>query len=195
MGECLYLWGYHFPRMTLYSGSPPHTRGKATNSLPTCLLLRITPAHAGKSVVRITNRVDGRDHPRTRGEKLPKIGCIVDVPGSPPHTRGKVCTNFCCCCVGGITPAHAGKSNRYSPPTPERWDHPRTRGEKLEACEILLVLLGSPPHTRGKAKPANPKIERHRITPAHAGKSHRSAQIRRYVWDHPRTRGEKSAWA
>ena len=30
------------------SGSPPHTRGKALLSIPSLILSRITPAHAGK---------------------------------------------------------------------------------------------------------------------------------------------------
>ena len=54
--------------------------------------------------------------------------------------------------------------------------------------------MGSPPHTRGKAKQSRAKALRFRITPAHAGKSDavRKAEIENK--DHPRTRGEKRAF-
>ena len=72
-----------------------------------------------------------------------------------------------------ITPAHAGKrlTRALRPVTP--WDHPRTRGEKLRILRRPRVVLGSPPHTRGKAA---------------AGGMQNAGAV-----DHPRTRGEKRA--
>ena len=50
----------------------------------------------------------------------------------------------------GITPAHAGKSNRdVCPGIPSR-DHPRTCGEKETPRCSGCRRLGSPPHMRGK---------------------------------------------
>ena len=91
----------------------------------------------------------------------------------------------------GITPAHAGKRERNSC----RWvvsrDHPRTCGEKQFALSRFAVVLGSPPHMRGKG------LRRFRdcipvgITPAHAGKSKNAQGPADSCEDHPRTCGEK----
>ena len=51
----------------------------------------------------------------------------------------------------GITPAHAGKRPEYTFITSLYEDHPRTRGEKYALVKVMLLILGSPPHTRGKA--------------------------------------------
>ena len=76
--------------------------------------------------------------------------------GSPPHTRGKVDDFFRLLLQFRITPAHAGKSAfaLHSVPAPQ--DHPRTRGEKVIGTGVARTLLGSPPHTRGKALRQSP---------------------------------------
>ena len=70
-------------------------------------------------------------------------------------------------------------------------DHPRTRGEKAALRVDLQVVLGSPPHTRGKVRKNSIRGCISRITPAHAGKSPFLYIIFHFVEDHPRTRGEK----
>ena len=50
-------------------GSPPHMRGKEESDGIMEDLLRITPAHAGKSNLSEWTSWDGVDHPRTCGEK------------------------------------------------------------------------------------------------------------------------------
>ena len=70
--------------------------------------------------------------------------------GSPPHTRGKVCCTRCRASSQGITPAHAGKSTALALVLVMIEDHPRTRGEKVDAVESVENGRG--------------------ITPAHAGK-------------------------
>ena len=50
-------------------------------------------------------------------------------------------------------------------------DHPRIRGEKVLVLVIVFVLVGSPPHTRGKGKCQCILSAVTRITPAYAGKS------------------------
>ena len=153
------------------SGSPPHTRGK--------------------EAALATQLQQCWDHPRTRGEKEagknPSAGRI----GSPPHTRGKdeIAKDFNV--NSGITPAHAGKSGRgVLAPTLDQ-DHPRTRGEKARFCLPSACILGSPPHTRGKARAVALTFPRSRITPAHAGKRSREEALATPCEDHPRTRGEK----
>ena len=53
----------------LHRGSPPHTRGKAVRHDEINPLARITPAHAGKSMIYCVTIKSKEDHPRTRGEK------------------------------------------------------------------------------------------------------------------------------
>ena len=91
-------------------GSPPHTRGKEGGGHPLHKLHGITPAHAGKRNSDIHAYLNGRDHPRTRGEKSLRLICVAGLTG--------------------ITPAHAGKSWDNYDTVSTAWDHPRTRGEK-----------------------------------------------------------------
>ena len=51
-------------------GSPPHTRGKEKHIFQLYGTTRITPAHAGKRVSVVSEGFTGKDHPRTRGEKV-----------------------------------------------------------------------------------------------------------------------------
>ena len=53
-------------------GSPPRMRGKALFALNPDDGRRITPAHAGKSIMKEYSRVRAKDHPRACGEKLHK---------------------------------------------------------------------------------------------------------------------------
>ena len=77
------------------------------------ILLRITPAHAGKSFI-IPSRIPLlQDHPRTCGEKCLLLSCAAFESGSPPHMRGKDFYRFHLSFDFRITPAHAGKSYSY----------------------------------------------------------------------------------
>ena len=51
-------------------GSPPHMRGKGYIFATACVLIGITPAHAGKSCCSILAFYKRWDHPRTCGEKV-----------------------------------------------------------------------------------------------------------------------------
>ena len=50
----------------------------------------------------------------------------------------------------GITPAHAGKSSYSLSERCIKEDHPRTCGEKDLEKRQAVILIGSPPHMRGK---------------------------------------------
>ena len=91
----------------------------------------------------------------------------------------------------GITPAHAGKSQKDIDRFAKVKDHPRTRGEKLDMWRCDTLCAGSPPHTRGKVTNQRTRGGRWRITPAHAGKSPALLVHCFREEDHPRTRGEK----
>ena len=132
-------------------GSPPHTRGKVEFFVVSQRVERITPAHAGKSKKLINLIIIVQDHPRTRGEKTNLKNVTMIDAGSPPHTRGKASKLFKYVWAAGITPAHAGKSLPCDGINVNKWDHPRTRGEKYNTIVPDRERTGSPPHARGKA--------------------------------------------
>ena len=90
-----------------------------------------------------------------------------------------------------ITPAYAGKSLGGIVLHFDVRDHPRLCGEKCFCWCILFCDVGSPPPMRGKDIPCDQSANRHRITPAYAGKSHRQTDRRCILQDHPRLCGEK----
>ena len=111
--------------------------------------------------------------------------------GSPPHTRGKAALASVAALASGITPAYAGKSHPPIAPVCRNGDHPRIRGEKGYTIRMICCILGSPPHTRGKAITGAGLTIPTGITPAYAGKSCPSGDYTRIKRDHPRIRGEK----
>ena len=74
--------------------------------------VRITPAHAGKSLKEMSIKPLRMDHPRTCGEKFINFNIIATGFGSPPHMRGKEASLSACESFARITPAHAGKRSR-----------------------------------------------------------------------------------
>ena len=91
---------------------------------------RITPAHAGKSDLFSVNEFVQVDHPRTCGEKIKEFFSPAAEWGSPPHMRGKGFALNIVVIYWRITPAHAGKRFNIKYNGGDRWDHPRTCGEK-----------------------------------------------------------------
>ena len=107
-------------------------RGKVRLSLSAALLLRITPAHAGKRHTREVKHVGFWDHPRACGEKTSVARSQPRTAGSPPRMRGKGQRPRRSYPFRRITPAHAGKRRRASACTLLSWDHPRACGEKTK---------------------------------------------------------------
>ena len=172
-------------------GSPPHTRGKARKRVCQVFAPRITPAYAGKSLSPARSCPGPGHHPRIRGEKFYKVRDNCCAKGSPPHTRGKAGRDIACLSPFGITPAYAGKSHTSTAQHSALADHPRIRGEKLTGEEKSGIMMGSPPHTRGKDFFFYLSCRLERITPAYAGKRGRKTGKQKAAWDHPRIRGEK----
>ena len=131
-------------------GSPPHGRGKVQACPEDSPASGITPAWAGKRQPRRPSSRDRRDHPRMGGEKPPTDSAPPPGAGSPPHGRGKAAGAPVGRLAVGITPAWAGKSQLL--PCCGLWslDHPRMGGEKWALSPRHWVILGSPPHGRGK---------------------------------------------
>ena len=152
-------------------GSPPRGRGKGCWAAEPCWPNRITPAWAGKSRRARCPGSEPWDHPRVGGEKRFHPGMLPAGQGSPPRGRGKVRRTTHGSGRTGITPAWAGKSDRWHRWRSSHGDHPRVGGEKNLKVVDGKNGEGSPP--RGRGKDTLPVVygPRDRITPAWAGKS------------------------
>ena len=151
----------------------------------------ITPAYAGKSLLKLLHHVGLRDHPRVCGEKAYSLVINGSEWGSPPRMRGKG-TKRCSSRRGGrITPAYAGKSKRIAPSSVLFGDHPRVCGEKAHNIYLLSGRQGSPPRMRGKVRTGCADLTACGITPAYAGKSAIQGRNAYHGRDHPRVCGEK----
>ena len=142
---------YSCTSRTSVLGSPPHMRGKVILLPSTPRANRITPAHAGKSILGRHLSFHVGDHPRTCGEKPSFLVVFSRRLGSPPHMRGKAICR--------------------APQMMKKQDHPRTCGEKKCTRRTRCNRVGSPPHMRGKETQGRTKFSGAGITPAHAGKS------------------------
>ena len=106
-------------------------RGKVLKEILAVLDLRITPAYAGKSPIKLATE-------RTK-------------TGSPPHMRGKGRTVGWTSWKSGITPAYAGKSGFPCSFPLLWWDHPRICGEKDHIDTATPAVTGITPAYAGKS--------------------------------------------
>ena len=175
-----------------FLGSSPLTRGKPLTAIVPRGTTGLIPAHAGKTAPNgIKNFADGA-HPRSRGENSIVVGMVREGMGSSPLTRGKHVKDHAGQGLGGLIPAHAGKTV-WAPTVPGwRWAHPRSRGENLTTKMLLRARSGSSPLTRGKRPKANRLANDLGLIPAHAGKTQETAHVLASDWAHPRSRGENS---
>ena len=79
----------HFTPRLLLGGSPPQVRGKHIEGYCALAAARITPAGAGKTKCKLSQRVFQRDHPRRCGENPSALFIVLSSLGSPPQVRGK----------------------------------------------------------------------------------------------------------
>ena len=151
---------------------------------------RITPAGAGKTLLRSCVIVGVEDHPRRCGEN-----CIVHLrrsagQGSPPQVRGKLTKVKQGIAEQRITPAGAGKTLTLHGILKTAQDHPRRCGENKLIPPLVDASTGSPPQVRGKPYVCACRGRGHRITPAGAGKTLLRSCVIVGVEDHPRRCGE-----
>ena len=121
-------------------GSPPRRRGKVFLTDLVRVVVRITPAQAGKSEIRPVSFHFHRDHPRAGGEKAAPRAQKCEEEGSPPHRRGKDEVEVLRWHCRGITPAQAGKRTRSWRAYGYPWDHPRVGGEKWLARKFCHAV-------------------------------------------------------
>ena len=170
-------------------------RGKLIEDALIDARIRITPAHAGKTLGRKNPCCAAADHPRACGENAGVNPLAESSPLSPPRMRGKRLREHIDREIPRITPAHAGKTRPPAFCTQISSDHPRACGENAFLVSLLYSSHGSPPRMRGKPPRPDSLRGAHRITPAHAGKTRRMCWPTRISADHPRACGENTASA
>ena len=110
-------------------GSSPLSRGIPFRNGTERGARRIIPALAGNTTPQEPHTSIPRDHPRSRGEYLCGGGPRPEMLGSSPLSRGIRVGSGCCLGGVGIIPALAGNTGWCYRGLPDRWDHPRSRGE------------------------------------------------------------------
>ena len=171
-------------------GSSPLTRGK--QALPDVgrAVMRLIPAHAGKTTRWGRPASVSPAHPRSRGENVATTYTVGTRRGSSPLTWGKLPVLRRQLPGPGLIPAHAGKTCRSVLGQPGLRAHPRSRGENDLLVICLIGYLGSSPLTRGKRSPEAPRRRPVRLIPAHAGKTADLDTPTAQHAAHPRSRGE-----
>ena len=70
-------------------GSPPRVREKQSAVLNSIDESRITPACAGKTIIKTVSITTSQDHPRVCGKNSPNVRANKRRSGSPPRVREK----------------------------------------------------------------------------------------------------------
>ena len=118
-------------------GSSPLTRGKPLLSWAGFSVLRLIPAHAGKTTTVVGGVLSVAAHPRSRGENAPSNVPSSSYSGSSPLTRGKLCEESQKREIWGLIPAHAGKTLHASRHAGVSSARPRSRGENPDRSSRL----------------------------------------------------------
>ena len=132
------------------NGSSPLTRGKHWPTRTAIYTGGLIPAHAGKTECGHRSVTSIRAHPRSRGENEKDPYSDETLSGSSPLTRGKLQLAEDAANMGGLIPAHAGKTLMQPNLPPKGSAHPRSRGENNTHYQSLSSQNGSSPLTRGK---------------------------------------------
>ena len=152
-------------------------------------VLRITPAHAGTTYMRICLMADYEDHPRSCGNHENKFKLVTNIVGSPPLMREPPRRVTSTCSKDGITPAHAGTTLIVTNCLISLQDHPRSCGNHRLLCKKNKQPDGSPPLMREPPEPCAFRGNFFGITPAHAGTTNKLLKFKSTIQDHPRSCG------
>ena len=110
-------------------GSSPLTRGKRNGRDGGSRRTGLIPAHAGKTLLEVTEKDTIGAHPRSRGENFLIVEVAEKLDGSSPLTRGKLHPKTGKPLDDGLIPAHAGKTEAERKRYSDDGAHPRSRGE------------------------------------------------------------------
>ena len=125
-----------------------------------------------------------------RGKDTAENSAVLSTMGSPPLARERQVIFFLLDWSVRITPACAGKTSKTRPVKIIARDHPRSRGKDRIQEKHYNHTPGSPPLTRERPLLLKILVLASRITPAHAGKTKQKIYQRKYLKDHPRSRGK-----
>ena len=139
------------PEGSSLPGTSPRTRGKLGDAGLGFQIPGNIPAHAGKTTTGV------------------QWGHWAD--GTSPRTRGKPTqVRYPWRSVRNI-PAHAGKTHAGDVVRCRVAEHPRARGENIDAALVESAIQGTSPRTRGKPFWRRDYWPADRNIPAHAGKT------------------------
>ena len=155
----------------------------------------LIPAHAGKTHFSGFWIFFTKAHPRACGENF-LIGLLVPVvSGSSPRMRGKQIQRVHHGCMGGLIPAHAGKTLPMPLFQSRTRAHPRACGENFHPVLWSRSGVGSSPRMRGKHQIYAHCEAINRLIPAHAGKTYSRLLRPKKNRAHPRACGENELFS
>ena len=158
-----------FKNLHLYRGSSPLVRGSEEPGSSRMLKARFIPARAG-----IGGRAAGLHglapvHPRSCGDRPPRILRAVGVGGSSPLVRGSVAMPDTVPVNQRFIPARAGIGPIAILISLPAAVHPRSCGDRPAKYMHGHHYVGSSPLVRGSAKKELTNRIKHRFIPARAG--------------------------
>ena len=143
------VYSHAVPPNPRIMGSSPLARGLRMVAGASHHVVGIIPARAGFTFPNSTDKVDKKDHPRSRGVYYPKVTRIIYDEGSSPLARGLPHDRSRPAGCRRIIPARAG----FTPGRPAlrrgNQDHPRSRGVYAELTIKRIKVEGSSPLARG----------------------------------------------
>ena len=175
-------------------GSAPRLRGEGRWPSLRPVSVRISPAPAGRSCVRLFNGFFQWDQPRACGEKRRAVPQHLRRGGSAPRLRGEGWLFDRAAVVSGISPAPAGRRRQGTREPALPGDQPRACGEKGGRHWLTGRRRGSAPRLRGEGTPAGAAPGHSGISPAPAGRRSCLRDAPAKAWDQPRACGEKLGW-
>ena len=119
----------HITPMAYMLGSPPLVRERPTTASMSTKPTGITPARAGKTLVKASRSYSDEDHPRSCGKDETVNGYLLGFGGSPPLVRERPLSARILCRHSRITPARAGKTVPLLGLESRLEDHPRSCGK------------------------------------------------------------------
>ena len=173
-------------------GSSPHVRGARVPREVGGIGHGIIPACAGSTGRARRARLLREDHPRMCGEHSRLCLMPSMRTGSSPHVRGAPRSAGQRRLRGGIIPACAGSTRRFSKSRAAGRDHPRMCGEHTRPAGTRRRARGSSPHVRGARLGRSKRSRSAGIIPACAGSTLQSTRTTSGSRDHPRMCGEHS---
>ena len=171
-------------------GSSPLARG--TQHCVSRPLVRsgLIPARAGNTSLKDKKTLNGRAHPRSRGEHARGENEQRDLWGSSPLARGTLLPGFRALTPVGLIPARAGNTSYHFRRFEGCRAHPRSRGEHAWLPRVSRALWGSSPLARGTHTAISGARRGVGLIPARAGNTIKDIRKNINNGAHPRSRGE-----